>query len=136
MTDISTALPRQRRRRTRHRHPGRPGHPHRDRPRSCAGRTSTGSPTTSGSDVALRTLAANGGTAALIAEVDGRMSITMTGRVAALIELPTANWFVTPTGTDGHTVGVPGDAVRFAVGLDAIRARRPHAQHRSEPVDP
>ena len=46
-----------------------------------------------GSDVALRTLAANGGTAAVIADVDGRTSITMTGRVAALIELPTANWF-------------------------------------------
>lgn len=72
-----------------------------------------------GPDVALRTIAANGGTAALISETDGRMSITMTGRIAALIELPTANWFVTPTGVDGHTVGVPGDAVRFAVGLDA-----------------
>ncbi len=72
-----------------------------------------------GSDVALRTLAANGGTAALVAEIDGRISITMTGRVAALIELPSANWFVTPTGTDGHTVGVPGDALRVAVGLGA-----------------
>ena len=73
-----------------------------------------------GADVALRTLAANGGTAAVITETDGRMSIAMTGRVAALVELPTANWFVAPTGTDGHTVGVPGDAVRFAVGLDAL----------------
>jgi hypothetical protein len=72
-----------------------------------------------GRDVALRTLAGNGGTAAIIAETDGRVSVTMTGRIAALIELPTANWFVTPTGTDGHTVGIPGDAVRFAVGLDA-----------------
>ncbi len=72
-----------------------------------------------GPDVALRTIAANGGTAAVIAEADGRVSITMTGRIAALIELPTANWFVTPTGVDGHTVGVPGDALRFAVGLDA-----------------
>ena len=72
-----------------------------------------------GADVALRTLAGNGGTAAIIAEADGRMSVMMTGRVATLIELPTANWFVTPTGVDGHTVGVPGDAVRFAVGLDA-----------------
>jgi hypothetical protein len=72
-----------------------------------------------GSDVALRTVAANGGTAALVVETDGRVSITMTGRVAALIELPTANWFVTPTGVDGHTVGVPGDALRFSVGLDA-----------------
>jgi len=72
-----------------------------------------------GRDVALRTLAGNGGTAAIIAEADGRVSVTMTGRIAALIELPTANWFVTPTGVDGHTVGIPGDAVRFAVGLDA-----------------
>jgi hypothetical protein len=72
-----------------------------------------------GTDVALRTLAANGGTAALVTDTDGRMAITMTGRVAALIELPTAHWFVTPTGTDGHTVGVPGDAVRFSVGLGA-----------------
>jgi hypothetical protein len=72
-----------------------------------------------GPDVALRTLAANGGTAAVITETGGRMNVTMTGRVAALVELPTAHWFVSPTGTDGHTVGVPGDAIRFTVGLRA-----------------
>lgn len=72
-----------------------------------------------GPDVALRTLAANGGTAAILAEQDGRLKLTMTGRVAALIELPTAEWFVRPTGTGGHTVAVPGDALRVAVALHA-----------------
>ncbi len=74
-----------------------------------------------GVDVALRTLAANGGTAALVEGGDtGPAKLTLTGRVAALIELPSANWFVSPTGTDGHTVGVPGDALRFSVGLGAM----------------
>ena len=72
-----------------------------------------------GVDVALRTVAANGGTAALVDDADGRLKLTLTGRVAALIELPTAKWFISPTGTDGHTVGIPGDAVRFAVGIGA-----------------
>ena len=72
-----------------------------------------------GVDVAVRTLAANGGTAAIINDTDGRMSIAMSGRIGALIELPTAGWFVTPTGTEGHTVGVPGDALRLAVGIGA-----------------
>lgn len=72
-----------------------------------------------GVDVALRTVAANGGTAALLEDGDGSPKLTLTGRVAALIELPTASWFVAPTGTDGHTVRVPGDALRFSVGLGA-----------------
>lgn len=72
-----------------------------------------------GVDVALRTVAANGGTAALVEEGDGPPKLTLTGRVAALIELPTASWFISPTGTDGHTVRVPGDALRFSVGLGA-----------------
>jgi hypothetical protein len=72
-----------------------------------------------GVDVALRTVAANGGTAALVEGGDGPPKLTLTGRVAALIELPTAQWFVSPTGTDGHTVGIPGDALRFSVGLGA-----------------
>ena len=72
-----------------------------------------------GIDVALRTVAANGGTAALVDDSDGHAKLTLTGRVAALIELPTAQWFVSPTGTDGHTVRIPGDALRFSVGLGA-----------------
>ena len=72
-----------------------------------------------GVDVALRTVAANGGTAALVEGGDGPAKLTLTGRVAALIELPTAAWFVSPTGTDGHTVRIPGDALRFSVGLGA-----------------
>ena len=72
-----------------------------------------------GVDVALRTVAANGGTAALVENSDGPPKLTLTGRVAALIELPSAQWFVSPTGTDGHTVGIPGDALRFSVGLGA-----------------
>lgn len=73
-----------------------------------------------GVDVALRTVAANGGTAALLESGNGVPKLTLTGRVAALIELPTAQWFVAPTGTDGHTVGIPGDALRFSVGLGAV----------------
>ncbi len=73
-----------------------------------------------GVDVALRTVAANAGTAALVeGRDDGAPKLTLTGRVAALIELPTANWFVSPTGTDGHTMRIPGDALRFSVGLGA-----------------
>lgn len=72
-----------------------------------------------GVDVALRTVAANGGTAALVEGSDGPAKLTLTGRVAALIELPSAQWFVSPTGTDGHTVRIPGDALRFSVGLGA-----------------
>jgi hypothetical protein len=72
-----------------------------------------------GIDVAVRTVAANGGTAALVERGDGPPKLRLTGRVAALIELPTAVWFVSPTGTDGHTVGIPGDALRFSVGLGA-----------------
>jgi len=44
----------------------------------------------------------------------------LTGRVGALIELPTASWFVAPTGVDGHTVGIPGDALRFAARIGAV----------------
>lgn len=73
-----------------------------------------------GVDVAVRTLAANGGTAAIINETDGRVRIALTGRIGALIELPTASWFVTPTGTEGHTVVVPGDALRLTVGIGAV----------------
>lgn len=75
-----------------------------------------------GSDVALRTLAANGGTAAIVDNVGGRSTLVLTGRVGALIELPTARWFVSPTGIDGHTVGIPGDAQRFAVAIGATSA--------------
>ncbi|MFK7919415.1 MAG: FHA domain-containing protein [Ilumatobacter sp.] len=72
-----------------------------------------------GMDVALRTVAANGGTAAMVDESSGPVKLTLTGRVGALIELPTAEWFVSPTGADGHTVTIPGDALRFAVGIGA-----------------
>lgn len=72
-----------------------------------------------GMDVALRTLAANGGTAALVDEAAGPVKLTLTGRIGALIELPTAEWFISPTGADGHTITIPGDALRFAVGIGA-----------------
>lgn len=72
-----------------------------------------------GMDVALRTLAANGGTAAIVDEAAGPVKLTLTGRVGALIELPTAEWFVSPTGADGHSVVIPGEALRFAVGIGA-----------------
>lgn len=72
-----------------------------------------------GMDIALRTLAANGGTAALVDDAAGPVKLTLTGRVGALIELPTAEWFVSPTGADGHTITIPGDALRFAVGIGA-----------------
>lgn len=73
-----------------------------------------------GTDVVMRTLAANGGTAAMFEETDGPLRLTMSGRVAALIELPTAEWFVRPTGTADHVVRIPGDALRFAVALGAL----------------
>ncbi|MEP4649017.1 MAG: hypothetical protein ABJ314_02470, partial [Ilumatobacter sp.] len=72
-----------------------------------------------GADVVMRTLAANGGTAAMLEEADGPLRLTMSGRVAALVELPTAEWFVRPTGTADHTMRVPGDALRVAVALRA-----------------
>ena len=72
-----------------------------------------------GADVVMRTLAANGGTAAMLEEADGPLRLTMSGRVAALVELPNAEWFVRPTGTADHTMRIPGDALRFAVALGA-----------------
>ncbi len=72
-----------------------------------------------GSDVALRTLAGIGGTAALLEPSDGPLRLTMTGRIGVLIELPNAEMFVSPTGSDGHTVMIPGDATRFAVAIGA-----------------
>lgn len=72
-----------------------------------------------GADVVMRTLAANGGTAAMLDDDAGKPRLTLTGRVAALIELPTADWFVRPTGAGHHVVGIPGDALRFAVALRA-----------------
>lgn len=72
-----------------------------------------------GADVVMRTLAANGGTAAMLEETDGPLRLTLTGRVAALVELPNAEWFVRPTGTADHTMRIPGDALRVAVALRA-----------------
>ena len=73
-----------------------------------------------GADVALRSVAANGGTAALLEQHDQMISLTLTGAVGALIELPTAQWFVAPSGADGHTMTIPADALRLAVALGAV----------------
>jgi hypothetical protein len=72
-----------------------------------------------GADVALRMLGGNGGTAAVLDHPNGVPTLAMIGRVAALIEMPGAEWFVHPTGTSGHAVRIPGDALRFAVALGA-----------------
>jgi FHA domain len=72
-----------------------------------------------GTDVALRMLGGNGGTAAILDHPNGVQTLAMTGRVAALIEMPGAEWFVRPVGTAGHAVRIPGDALRFSVALGA-----------------